>query len=352
MSRESRPWWATGRLWGALAGVAVLILVIAYLSGMFHDKVEPGTVTDRSAAAVPGDAPLVTVRAETYHPVVEIVGTVASVERVRLSSRLNAYVRSVEVGAGDRVRKGQILAELDDRELRQQLLSAQADLARADADYQRTLELHRNEAATRRELDVAEASFRGAEARVEEIQVLLSHARISSPMDGVVVDRGVEVGDLATVGSELFTVYDPGRMRLEAPVPLRLAGKLQLGDEVDALLGDSPQRVTGTIQEVVAAIDPRSRTRLVKVLLPRSAGRLYPGTFGRLLLSGDPRLAIFVPETSVYQVGQLRMVQVAEAGRLVRRAVRVGRSRDGQTEILAGLAEGETILETSLPGEE
>ncbi len=337
-------WLKKGKFWQAVGAIAALILIIMAMAGAFQKRVEPGIVPDEAVIPVPEGAETVVIRTETIRPVVQAVGTVASEELVHLSARIPAYVSEVLVTAGDRVKTGDVLVRLDDRDLRQQLAAAEADLRRAEAELRRTRELFKTEAATQRDLDAAEAAYEGAKARLEGIQVSLSYAAIRAPVDGVVVDRRVEAGDLASPGTVLLAVYDPNRMRLESPVPVRLIGRLKPGAEFSVEL-ERPAGITrGVVSEIVAEVDPRSRTQLVKVSLPDVGGRVLPGTFGRLLIPGDERSAILVPEEAVYRVGQLAMVQAVVDGRLVRRAICLGTSRGGRIEVLAGLDDGDEIL--------
>jgi RND family efflux transporter MFP subunit len=344
MNGSGIGWLKRPKLWQFGGGLLALLLVIYYLAGGFHPKTGPGAVDDAAARTIPPGAPTLTVAIETIRPVIAVVGTIRSEEHVNLSSRLNAYVARVAASAGDRVRAGQVLIELDDRDLRQQQRAAEADLASAEAEHRRTEELFRSEAATRRQLDAAESAHRSAQARLEEAEIMLSHARIAAPAGGVVVERRVEVGDLATVGSVLLTLYDPGRMRLEAPVPLRLADRLRYGERLEVEIDTGRELTGGVVGEIVAAVDPQSRTRLVKVLLPGASGKVLPGMFGRLHVPGDPREAVLVPSGVVYRVGQLPFVQIGRDGKVLRRAVRLGAEHAGRVEILSGLAAGETIL--------
>lgn len=344
MNDSGVQWWKSPKLWQFAGGLLALLLVIYYLSGGFHPKTAPGVADDPQRQPVPPGTPTIAIEIETIRPTIAVVGTIGSEEHVNMSSRLNAYVARISVAAGDRVSSGQVLITLDDRELQQQKRAAQADLARAEAEYRRTEELFRNEAATRRQLDAEESGYRGAQARLEGIEVLLSHTRIVAPTDGVVVERRVEVGDLATVGSILVTLYDPGRMRLEAPVPLRLVDRLRSGERLDVEIDSGREVTAGVVSEIVAAVDAQSRTRLVKVLLPEVSGQVLPGMFGRLRVPGDPRAAVLVPPGAVYRVGQIPFVQVARDERVIRRAVRIGAEHEGRIEILSGLTAGETIL--------
>jgi RND family efflux transporter MFP subunit len=189
----------------------------------------------------------------------------------------------------------------------------------------------------------AETGRDAARAQAEGARVMTTYARIVSPIDGVVTDRRVEKGDVAAPGQWLLVVYDPARMRLEAPVPMRLAGALSVGQQVGVVLTDPERPRTGRITEIVPEIDPQSRTQKVKVLLDDPSG-LRPGAFGRLIAPGGSVEVVRVPEAAVLRVGQLEMVRVVRDGRTLRRLVTTGAHRDGQVEILSGLEDGETVL--------
>jgi len=172
---------------------------------------------------------------------------------------------------------------------------------------------------------------------------MLSYATIVAPMDGVVTDRRVEPGDLAAPGMPLLSVYDPRRMRVEAAVPMRLAERLSVGDELDVEFAQPAVCRRGRVSEIVSEIDPASRTQRVKVRLADSQG-LKPGAFARLIVPTEPAERIRVPVAAVERMGQLEYVRVVRGDRVVRRMVRTGVNRDGQVEVLAGLDDGDVIV--------
>jgi RND family efflux transporter MFP subunit len=239
---------------------------------------------------------------------------------------------------------------LADREIAEQLAAAQAQSRQADAEYERTKGLFEARAATEQQLLAAETGRDAAHAQVERARVMMTYARIVSPIDGVVTDRRVEKGDIAAPGQLLLAVYDPDRMRLEVPVPMRLVGTLSVGFQVGVVLADPERRRTGHITEIVSEIDPQSRTQKVKVLLDDPSG-LRPGAFGRLIVPGGNVEVVRVPEAAVLRVGQLEMVRVVRDGRALRRLVTTGVHQDGQVEILSGLDDGETVLAAPVRGE-
>jgi RND family efflux transporter MFP subunit len=336
------------KVWRPALGVLGLAAVGVYSTGSCRAKVEPGRVEFRPGIAIPAGAEIHTVSAETIASLIEVVGTVGSEENVHISSRLSAYVKSVAVSAGSVVKKGQTLVTLDDRELREQLAGADVQLRQAETEFKRATQLFDSKATTEQQLTAAKAAFDAARTQAERVKVMLTYAEIQSPLDGIVTDRRIEAGDMANPGQVLLAVYDPTRMRLEAPVPVRLVDKLGLNQEVKVKL-ERPERVyTGRVTQLVSEIDPLTRTQTVKIQLEGASNEVLPGAFGRLLLEETPRSAVLVPATAVARIGQLEMVQLVQGERVVRRLVKAGPARDGRIEILAGLNPGDRILAKSV----
>lgn len=293
--------------------------------------------------AVPPGAQLLTVKLEPAAARIDVVGTAASEKIISVNARLSAYVNEVFASAGDRVKAGQVLLRLDDRELREQLAAAESQLKQAESEYKRAQALFEKNATTDQALTAAESGFHTARAQVERVRVMLSYAEVTSPLDGIVTERHVNVGDLASPGLSLLAVYDPADMRLEASVPVRLIEKLALGQQVEVAL-DYPRRtLQGEVTEIVSEIDPLSRTRKVKVKL-NGADDVLPGAFGRLWIEEEPRPTILLPAAAVQRVGQLDIVRVVKDGRALRRLVRTGPRFGDQVEILSGLQAGESVV--------
>jgi len=308
-------------------------------------KVGPGdAVQVERGAALPAGAATITVKSEPVAPRIEIIGTVGSERIIHLSARLSAYVKEINVAAGSVVTQDQVLVVLDDRDLRDQLAGAEAQRRQAEKEFQRTQQLYREKATTEQALTSAENAFHGAQAQADSVRVMLSYAVIKAPMAGVVTDRRIEAGDLANPGQVLLALFDPQRMRLEAPVPARLIGKLPLQTQVDVKLEHPDRSLRGTVTEIVSEVDALSRTRKVKIRLEGAQGAVLPGTFGRLAVEETPHPTILLPTTAILHLGQLEMAQVVENGHVLRRLVKTGPEHDGHVEILSGLKDGEVVL--------
>ncbi|MBI4269207.1 MAG: efflux RND transporter periplasmic adaptor subunit [Candidatus Rokubacteria bacterium] len=330
---------------------------------------------------------------------VEAIGTVRSREQSLLSARIVAAVRAVHARDGDRVRVGQLLVELDDRDVRAQRQRAEAALrearsaldeaeraiqaaARAVESADAQLELTRvtearYKALVARELiapqdyDEVAARWRAAvaeAARVREVQaslvarrqqtvariaqaeadldgatVALGYARITAPTDAIVVARTVEVGNLAAPGTPLLTVEEE-RYRLEAAVQESDVARLRAGQPATVAVDALGRTLAGAIVEIVPAADPSSRTFVVKVTLPGAPG-LRSGQYGRARFTVGEERRLTVPRAAVAERGQLEVVFIVDAGGVARlRLVKTGRIHDDRVEALAGLGEGERLV--------
>jgi len=337
--------------------LAVLVVVLVWMSGGFRRKVQPHKV-EAEHRRVDG------LTTDTVHSVVELetaeaVGTLKAQRRTVVSAKIMATIDEITVSAGDKVRKGQVLVRLDDRDVRARLEQAkkavegaQAAAQQAAADLKRYRALLDQKVIPRQTYDQQEARFKIAQAElkrareaVHEAEVMLSYTVIRSPTDGIVVDKHADVGDTAAPGQPLVTIYDPGALRLEAPVRETLASKIKVGDRLKVKIDALGVTLEGRIDEIVPQAQAQSRSVLVKVALPKTPG-MVEGMFGRLLVPTRKRKRYCVPLSAVLRVGQLRFVDVVTTGGILeRRPVKLGEhSEYGRIEVLSGLNEGDTVV--------
>ena len=335
---------AWARMAKPVLGMAVLVAVVLWSVGVFHDRTPAGQLEYKAGLPLPAGAGLFTVKCEAVAPRVDVVGTVASDVKANLSARIPAAVKEVFVSAGSVVKKGQELITLDDREIKEQVTAAEAQFKQAETELNRARQLYENKATTEQALTAAQAGFTAARAQWERSKVMLTYAQITSPMDGIVTDRRIEPGDMANPGQLLLAVYDPANMQLQVPVPVRLLSQLPVGQAVEVTLDRPATNFQGRVKQIVSEIDPLSRTQLVKVHIDGTGGNVLPGTFGRLWVSDDERNAIMIPASAVYSVGQIELVQMVRDNRAVRQAVRTGWKRGTAVEVLSGLDAGEVVL--------
>lgn len=354
-----RRWWPVVRSVGsAVVGVAVLGLFLAWMGGAFRAKVPPGeAAAGREPAAGRALVPVEKLRAEDT---TAAVGTVQPKKRTEVASQVLATVLDVKVRPGDRVKPGDPLIVLDDREMLAQQREATAALAAADADlvtrradYERAKKARAGGAVSDDEYGKVEGAFRVADAQVNRakevlarLAVQLTHTRIAATAGGLVADRFVDPGDLATPGKPLLVVYDPADLELHANVPESLAPAAGVGTELVVRIDAAGVVARGRVREVVPQAQQASRSVLVKVTLPPvpSARPLLPGMFGRVEIPVGSADRLWIPDAAVRRVGQLDLVEVANPdGTLSRRFVRVGQEVSGKVEILSGLGAGDRV---------
>jgi len=178
---------------------------------------------------------------------------------------------------------------------------------------------------------------------VKEVEATLSWATIRSPIDGTVIDKKVDVGDMVSPGQLLVTLFDPKRMQMVASVRESLTHRLQVGQKIGVCVEGLKKQCSGTISEIVPEAQSESRTFQVKVIGPCPPG-VYAGMFGRIQIPLDEEDVLVVPRQAVRNVGQLELVEVWENGRSARRAIRVGRTIGDDVEVLSGLRDGEQVV--------
>jgi len=343
------------RVGAAFGALALLALLMGLLAGIFEKKIPPGKL---AARPTPVDGPLAEVRLHRVQQVEQAVGTLQPKEETQVSSRILGTVLSVDVREGDPVQEGDILVELDRRELTarveqasQASAAAKAGLEEARSTFERMSALAERGVVAAAELDRARAALESTQAQlrrarqlVEEAETARSHATLRAPISGRVIHRLVEPGDTATPGSPLLHLYNPNALRLEAHVRESLAAGLSPGDRLEARIDALDRILPATVDEMVPAADPGSRSFLVKTTVPARPG-LYPGMFGRLLIPTGMVEHVSVPVSALRRVGQLEYVLVAGDTGALRRYVRAGVARhNGRVEVLSGLRPGEQVV--------
>ncbi len=338
---------------------AIVVLLLLWLAGTFHDKVPGGGASPQPGIAVAasvGSAPLAVARIVQLPRTESSVGSIRAVHETSVASKILAKVLEVNVIAGQKVGPADVLVRLDAQDLTARLeqaeavaRSAHAQRDQAKIEHHRIKDLVERQAAAAIEWDrvqtaltAAEAEVARADQAVSEARTVLDYATIRSSIAGVVVDKRVDVGDIVTPGQVLLSVYDPTRMQLVASVRESLTHRLSVGQAVNVRIDALGKTCQGRVSEIVPEAETATRTFLVKVTGPCPSG-IYTGMFGRLLVPLDDEAVLVVPQAAIRRVGQLDLVQVARDDTLQRRAVKLGRSLGDDVEVLSGIREGERV---------
>jgi RND family efflux transporter MFP subunit len=319
---------------------------------------------------------------ETY----QATGTVRARVSGAVASRVMAYVREVRAQVGDRVSLGQSLIVLDSRdmdaayaqaeaaqrearaalnEVDNASSAAKAQLDLAETTFRRMKDLYGKKSISSQEFDEASAKLQMAKSNFEATRakrtqveekirqageginsagILRGYATIQAPFAGIVTERRVEPGNLATPGAPLLMIEQAGAYRLEAEVEESRMSVVRAGTPVGVTLEALDRELSARVSEVVPAVDPASRTFVARINLPANLA-LRTGMYGRASFRFGSRKVLAVSAGAVQKMGQVESVFVVEDGRARRRLVTTGAKSGSQLEILSGLRPGERIVQ-------
>ncbi len=342
-----------------VAAISGLILVILFALGVLGGDQKTGAGnTEVRGQALPDNAKILKISSQAEANLLSWQGTVRSRLAVKISPKLNARIIDVMAHPGDRLKKGAVIARLDDRELRAAYSaanaayrSAQAQATQAKSEERRYTDLYTKQAVTRQNYDAVLAQAKSAQAlanqaadTAQQSKVLLGENVMYAPFDGVVGERLQEPGDMAMPNQPIITFLKPDDLRLEVAIADRCSSQVKLGMTVNVRIDAIGQALSGTVDEISPEIDPQTRSQLIKVRLPKVNG-LQQGQLANLELGCQAeQQALLIPKSSIVHYGQLQAVRVVDGQRLHIRHIRTGKDYGSQVQVLSGLHEGDTIL--------
>lgn len=350
----------------------VLLTTLALAAVIAAAGIGMGSKAPVSAAAPPGGVgerpQVIFVQAHRGKGAAEVTlpATLQALQEATVYARTNGYVKRWLVEMGEKVKAGQMLAEIEapelDREI-DQLRAAQAqvkahlDLARTTADRYRNL-VH-DEAVSPQEADekigaytAREADYAAASAKLRQLESLKAYQRVTAPFTGMITARNIEIGSLVSAGSSsatpwLYKLAQSETMRVFVSVPQSHMQAAKVGSEADLIiaeLGGKP--IAATVARNSGAFDPATRTLLVELRVANPDGRILPGMYGQVrfkLKYAEP--PVVVPVNALLVGGDgLRLAVIDDTDTVRIRKVKLGRDLGKEVEVLEGLAENERVV--------
>jgi RND family efflux transporter MFP subunit len=398
MTQDGTNFWHPSRtaITALLLGLVVL-LAIAFLAGYLPLQRREAALR-AEVAAQEKDLPRVTamyVKRESDQAEIKLPGTMQAVTEAPILARTDGYLARRLVDIGDRVRAGQVLAEIDAPEVDQQVQAAEATVAQAQASIdqaQANLEqgkanrelarvtaerlkmLNERGIAPAQDTDQSQAQLAAQDANVQalgkaiqaqqsnltaakanlaRLQELRSYRLVKAPFDGVITLRNVDVGALvSTSNTLLYRIAQTGALRTYVNVPQTYVNSVHVGQAATVNVAHLPGRsFSGKVARMANALDPSTRTMLVEVAVPNGDGALFPGTYAEVDLSG-PRAnpPLVVPAAAViFRSDGAQLAVVQPDGTLHLQKVAVGRDYGDRVEVLQGVADGTMIV--AAPGD-
>lgn len=319
-----------------------------------------------------------TIKREAAIGIIDVGGIVVAQQAVTLTAQQPGRVKRISGREGDAFRKGQVLVELDDRELQAKRRAAIADLNNANTQLRREIVSPRSKSSpggmgmpsmmdqiatnpmqsfmgtrdtgAERHADIVsrESGVHNAQSNLRTIDAKIRDSRSQAPFNGVITKKYIEVGDTVQPGMPLIDFADINGLQLQVDVPARLRGMLKKGAHLPVKLDGASAPVSALLTRIFPTVNPRTHTIRIKLSLPQgidAAAGMYAAVSvpdGR----NQTKKRIAIPAKAISQQGSITMVRIiAENGSHQLRLIRAGDLLlDGRVEILSGLKEGETVL--------
>lgn len=345
--------------------LTVLLLMVVWLAGSFNEKVSPALNkiikidnSKNSNNAAFDKNSMYKIVASTSATSEPVAASVEAKQATIISSRILARIDTIHIRAGDKVKKGELLIELEQGDLQSQVLQAKQNIKGLQARYkeakqnlERSTELFKKQLISEFDLDKNHADYQSitaeltaAEQVLSQAKTTLSYATLTAPINGLIVDRFAEPGDTAQAGIKLLSLYNPLSLRVEAQVREQLALTLTHGQTIKIELPSVNKTIMGEIEEIVPAANTGSRSFLIKARIPYHEN-LLPGMYARMLIPAGEQTKLNIPANKVAHVGQLDFVWLNVNGDIQRRFVRLGKTQqNGMVTVISGLMAGDKVI--------
>jgi len=287
-----------------------------------------------------------------------VEGLVQATRQSTVSAQISGRIKEINFDVGSRVKKGQVIVRIDERETAQalagsnaQVQQAQATLQNAKATYERARQLFEQKFISQAALDKAEADYQVARAQAAASEASAGQASLAhgytavlAPYSGVVAARLVEVGEMVEPGKPLMTGFDPAEMRVVVSVPQYKLPDIGTHPKVMVEVPSLKRWVKAASVIVQPLADARTHSTQVRVNLPPDEPGVYPGMFVRAHFVVGTSSRLVIPASAVLHRSEVVAVYVVDApGGIKLRQVRLGEATADGVEVLAGLNPGEQV---------
>jgi RND family efflux transporter MFP subunit len=346
-----------------LAVAAILGIIAVILSGISSRRVEAEKLVRTTEESAVQQVSVIHPQFSATGDELVLPGNMEAYVEAPIYARTHGYLKSWRLDIGARVRRGELLAEIETPEEDQQLQQAQADLKTAQANMNlaettavRWQNLLKKNAVSKQETDQAlgdfaakQAAMDASAANVRRLEQLQSYEKVYAPFDGVITARETDVGSLIDGGSsprELFHLASTNKLRVYVPVPEVSAAMIHNGEQVDLTSDEFPNHTFhGAIVRNSNSIDPASRTLNVEVDVNNPDEKLLPGSYAFVHIKESATArALTIPSNTLLFRAQGLQVGVVRNGRAELRPITIGRDYGSAVEVLSGLQGTDTVI--------
>lgn len=276
----------------------------------------------------------------------QTMATLAPLNSVSLSTAASGRLVRLNAKDGALVKKGTLIAKIDDSELRAQLSQAEANLALAEQKEQRVRGLHEKDGATQQDLETAEANLKSAKASVALIKAQIEKTEVYAPFDGTLGFVNVSVGAWLTAGAPIVELNEIQKLKAKFALPQRYASIVKVGDAITLKDEERNVQKSGMVSALDATISESSRTRQILVTVDNKDNELIAGSYTsiKVSLEAERDSSFTIPAEALILDREGAYVFVDKGGKAVIKYVETGLRTPISVQVLSGLEQGDTVI--------
>jgi len=281
----------------------------------------------------------------TFRRFVEVQGNVEADNNILAGPEMPGVVRRILVKEGDRVKKGQLLAELENTAMVQGLEEAKTGLNLAEETFRRTQRLWDQKIGSEIQYLQSKTNYEAMALRVKAMEAQVAMSQIKSPIDGEVDDVALKLGEMSSPGMSGIRVVNLNRIKLTAPLADALAANISLGTPVNVSLSDLNIQLDKKVSFISKVVNPGNRSVLVEVDLTGTHPNLRPNMTGRLKINDlSIENALMIPTNLIQSLPEGNFVMLAQGKKALRQPIETGPSYNGVTVITKGLQPNSILI--------
>ncbi|MDM8566325.1 efflux RND transporter periplasmic adaptor subunit [Candidatus Halobeggiatoa sp. HSG11] len=287
-------------------------------------------------------------------------GVVEAIDKATIAAQTSGQVLEVNFDVDDFVKKGAVLVRLKSIEQKASLSQVKARVAEAKAylnasqkEYNRIKKLRAKKVIsaammdkTAADLDAAKARLTAANADVSQVKQRVGYTAVKAPYTGIVLERHIQEGEIASLGQPIMTGFSPDKMRAVVSVPQSRISAIRQHKKAQIILNMYPEvhHFKGKKLTIAPYADAKTHTFRIRVDFPQRAKNVYPGMSTKVAFTVGQEKRLMVPTSSIAYRGEVRAVYIIDGmDKISMRQIRLGKTYKDMIEILAGLKEGERI---------
>jgi RND family efflux transporter MFP subunit len=352
-------------------GVCALLAIAVVAYGMVSRSAENSRLHDLTEAQAVPSVAVVTPSHVENHAGLDLPGRLEAYIRAPIYARVPGYLKSWKHDIGDKVKAGDVLAEIDTPDLDQQLMQARADLSVSQANAklaqisaERWQSLAGTDAVAKQDVDTRTfalnanlAQVKSAQANVDHLAAEEGFKRLIAPFDGIVTARATDIGALINVGAaggaQLFVVSETGKLRVYLNVPQNYVPSVPPGTKATISVPEHPDKTySGTVEASAQAVDPTTGTTLMQLIVDNSAGEMMPGDYAGIHLQIPAAANVLsVPSSAlIFDAKGLSIATVDSDNRVLLKPVTIERDLGAVVELASGLAPNDRVIQNPPDG--